>query len=134
MSGLPSVGHFHPSLPLFFGPYLPHVRPILEFGQPAVYPLTKGESDLLERVQRRGTKWVSGLRHLTYEQRLDELNLFSLSYRRRRVDLIYTRRILRSDQDELKNFFQLNCEGVTRGHDWKLFKPRVDKVVVGRRR
>ena len=101
-----------------------HIRPILEFGQPATFPLTKGEAELLERVQRRGTRWVTGLRNLSYDKRLQELNMFSLSYRRRRADLIYTRRILRADHDDLKRFFQLNCDGATRGHPWKLYKPR----------
>jgi hypothetical protein len=102
-----------------------HVRPILEFGQPASFPLTIGESNLLERVQRRGSKSVYGFRDLCYEQRLRSLNMFSLSYRRRRGDLIYTRRILRGELgEELTKFFTFNRDGPTRGHRWKLFKPR----------
>jgi hypothetical protein len=37
------------------------VRPVLEYGLPAVFPMTKGEQDMIEKVQRRGTKWVTGL-------------------------------------------------------------------------
>ena len=108
--------------------YTSHIRPVLEYGQPATFPLTKGESDSLERVQRRGTRWVNGLRHLPYESRLKELDLFDLSYRRRRADLIYTRRILRSEHSGLKRFFAFNCNGPTRGHPWKLFKPRRSRL------
>ena len=110
---------------LFRKLYVSHVRPVLEFGQPATNPITKGECDLLERVQRRGSKVVKGFRHLPYEERLQRLGLFSLGYRRRRGDLIYTRRILNGELGpELLSFFLLNNEGMTRGHQFKLYKIR----------
>ena len=64
------------------------IRPHLEYASCIWFPKLKRDSDAIERIQHRATKLVPALRTLTCTERLRQLKLPTLVYRRRRADII----------------------------------------------
>ena len=97
-----------------------YVRPILEYASCTWSPTAVGLIDLLESVQRRFTKCLTGCRTLGYRDRLKFLNIESLEVRRLRLDLVLTYKIIFGMTDfECSKIFTLN-KNSTRGHQYKI--------------
>ena len=80
------------------------------------FPTLKKDIRVKESIQRRATRLLSQLRHLSYIQRFKELNLSPLLYRRRRGDLRHVFKIINGFDDTAKKelFQMLNTS--THGH------------------
>ncbi|VDI07537.1 Hypothetical predicted protein [Mytilus galloprovincialis] len=104
--------------------YVALVRPHVEYGNTIWYPHLKKDINAVEKVQMRATKLIPDIRHLSYEERLKVLKLPSLTHRRRRGDMIQAFKILKGIEDiSYERFFTVISTN-TRGHNWKLAKPR----------
>ena len=71
---------------------------------------------MVNNVQRRATRLVPDLRNLSYSERLQELNLPTLLYRRKRADMTQVFKIMIwIDDVPIEDFFQI-ADSSKRGH------------------
>ena len=68
--------------------YKSMIRQHHEYGNTIWGPHYQTDVVKVERVQRRGTRLISGMKDIPYQERLKVLNLPSLQYRRMRGNMI----------------------------------------------
>ena len=74
------------------------IRSKLEYANIIWNPIYKRQSRQIEKVQKRAIKQICKLKNNSYSEKLQELKLPSLEYRRTRNDLIQTYKIINSKE------------------------------------
>ena len=115
---------------IFMKLYKSLVRPHLEYGSNVWSVIYKKEAIALENVQRRATRMLHSISHLSYVDRLKWLGLPTLQYRRLRADMVETFRIIHGidNINNRENIFPISLTQ-TRGHEFKLKKKTTCIVV-----
>ena len=121
MSALRRLKTAFMSIDINFKPlYNTYVRPHLEYCVQAVGPYMAQDYEALERVQRRATKLIQGLTHISYEERFHQLNMHSIKRHVLYGDLIETFKILGGKTKlDPAQFFEEDWDTRTRGHEKK---------------
>ena len=110
---------------LLLSAFVHYVLPTLSYCSPIWSPYLKRDINVLENVQRRFAKRISGFKSLPYDERLLTLNALSLSDRRLYTDMVTVFKFLHG---------QVNCSAtdvglvlttsLTRGNGSRLFQRR----------
>ena len=103
------------------------VRPCLEFATPVWNPHSAYGTQLLENVQKRFTRCIRGMGHVSYDERLSQLKLSPLTTRRVYFDLILVYKLLNGFAVANCPLVRRNHQQGTRGHSHTLSKPAVFK-------
>ena len=91
----------------FLNLYKQHVRCHLEFSVPVWSPWSVADKEIIEKVQIRAVNMISGLKGVSYNDKLQELKLQSLETRRKRFDLIQVFKIINNyDRVDSKTWFK----------------------------
>ena len=97
---------------VFLGLYKLYVRPHLEFSGQAWAPWAQGDKEILEAVQKRAVRAISGLKSETYLEKLKELGLTTLEEKRHRADMALMNRVFSGRTDmEREEWFEMASDG-----------------------
>ena len=109
--------------------YTSLVRPHLDYASNIWNPYLLEDMRTIEKLQRRATKLIPSLKQCTYQERLSALNLPSLQYRRLRMDLIMTYKILQGTVHLRKDHFFIMNTNPTRTNGLKIYKHHCNKTL-----
>ena len=101
------------------------MRPKLEYCVQFWSPYYRKDMKKLKKIQRRVTRMIPRLRNKAYEERLEELNLFSLTKRRMGGDLIEVFKIFEGYSNlNVNKYFNIDNSNTTRNNGCKIIHKR----------
>ena len=103
------------------------ICPHLEYAAVVWSPHMKKDIQLIENVQRRATK-LPKISNLPYSERLRQLDLPTLRYRRIRGDMIEVFKILKYYDSDPNQILQRHTSSATRGHSLKLLRSKATLI------
>jgi len=99
-----------------------YVRPILEYCSVVRNPYLIKDIRAIEKVQKRFTKRIPGMKNATYCQSLTKLHMESLEVRRLRLDLLHAYKVLfGSVHVSTDDLLITSDDNSRRGHNFKLY-------------
>ena len=113
---------------MFLHLYKSLVRPHLEYASVIWTPRFKKHAIQIENVQRRATRMLKDLRGLPYWDRLVQLGLPTLEYRRARADVIQVYKLINRLDLMVTELVTTRENTTTRGHNLKLSKPSAARL------
>ena len=91
---------------MFLNLYKTMVHPHLEYATQIWSPLYKKDEIIIENIQRRATRLVKYISHMSYEERLKNLGLPMLEYCRARADMVQVYKIINQiDKVDISKLF-----------------------------
>ena len=104
--------------------FITYVRPTLEYGCVVWGPVSKGDINVLENVQKYFTNRIPGLQFLPYKKRLEMLSLESLHHRRVVADMTCLYSIVTGSLNASLSPHLVHIPpSITRGHNLKIYLP-----------
>ena len=119
--------------------YKTFVRPRMEYAVAVWSPWMRKDEEVLERVQQRFIRMLSDVKGTTYEEKLKDVGLTTLSERRVRGDMIETFKVMRGfNRVERDDWFSIQEESGHRPTRLNSFivggkQERKMEVIVGKR-
>ena len=102
------------------------IKPHLEYCVQCWSPYYKKDIEKLEGVERRVTKLIPRLRNKPYEERLSQLNLYSLTKWRVRGDLIQVFKIIKGIKNmDMEKYFTIDTSNITRNNGYRIVGKRL---------